>query len=144
MGGMGPTQHSLTTATPFISQRIIFKARALGSNLIDRRLSTSQLPILSNIRSTLPRNMIYFISLLSSHPLWASPPPLPSFARFCDTRISGCRLIWTINSCRGECFKSLRKNKIPHNVNSCDKCSCTAGGNGYRNHMFKGTGTGTV
>ena len=96
MGGMGPMQHSLTTATPFISQRIIFKARALGSNLI------------------------------------------------CDTRISGCRLIWTINACRGKCFKSLRKNKIPHNVNSCDKCSCTAGGNGYRNHMFKGTGTGTV
>ena len=47
-----------------------------------------------------------------------------------------CRLIWTINSCRGECFKSLRKNERPHNVNSCDKCSCTAGGNGYCNHMF--------
>ena len=30
--------------------------------------------------------MIYFISLLFSHPLWAPPPP--SFARFCDTRIS--------------------------------------------------------
>ena len=30
-------------------------------------------------------------------------------------------------------FKSLRK---PHNVNSCDECSCTAGGNGYCNHMF--------
>ena len=44
-----------------------------------------------------------------------------------------CRLIWTINSCRGECFKSLRK---PHNVYSCDECSCTAGGNGYCNHMF--------
>ena len=47
-----------------------------------------------------------------------------------------CRLIWTINSCRGECFKSLRKNERPHNVNSCDKCSCTAGGNGYCNHRF--------
>ena len=46
------------------------------------------------------------------------------------------RLIWTINSCKGECFKSLRKNERPHNVNSCDKSSCTAGGNGYRNHMF--------
>ena len=42
-----------------------------------------------------------------------------------------CRLIWTINSCRGECFKSLRKNERPHNVNSCDKCSCTAGGKSY-------------
>ena len=40
------------------------------------------------------------------------------------------------NSCRGECFKSLRKNERPHNVNSCDKCSCTAGGNGYCNHKF--------
>ena len=47
-----------------------------------------------------------------------------------------CRLIWTINSCRGECFKSLRKNERPHNVNSCNKCSCTAGENGYCNHMF--------
>ena len=37
-------QHSLTTATPFKSQKILFKARALGSNLIHRRLSTSQLP----------------------------------------------------------------------------------------------------
>ena len=45
-GGMGPMQHSLTTATPFKSQKILFKARALGSNLIHRRLSTSQLPIL--------------------------------------------------------------------------------------------------
>ena len=25
---------------------------------------------------------------------------------------------------------------MPHNVNSCDKCYCTAGGNGYCNHMF--------
>ena len=47
-----------------------------------------------------------------------------------------CRLIWAINSCRGECFKSLRKNERLQNVNSCDKCSCTAGGNGYCNHMF--------
>ena len=41
-----------------------------------------------------------------------------------------CRIIWTINSCRGEYFKLLRKNERPHNVNSFDKCSCTAGGNG--------------
>ena len=45
-GWMGPLQHSLTTATPFKSQKILFKARALGSNLINRTLSTSQLPIL--------------------------------------------------------------------------------------------------
>ena len=32
----GPMQQSLTTATPFKSQKIIFKARALGSNLIHR------------------------------------------------------------------------------------------------------------
>ena len=44
--GMGPMQHSLTTATPFKSQKILLKARALGSNLIYRRLSTAQLPIL--------------------------------------------------------------------------------------------------
>ena len=25
---------------------------------------------------------------------------------------------------------------LSHNVNSCDKCYCTAGGNGYCNHMF--------
>ena len=54
-----------------------------------------------------------------------------------DCHDNYCRLIWTINSCRGECFKSLRKNERPHNVNSCDKCSCTAGGNGYCNHIFK-------
>ena len=30
--GMGPMQHWLTTATPFKSQQILFKARALGSN----------------------------------------------------------------------------------------------------------------
>ena len=47
-----------------------------------------------------------------------------------------CRLIWTKNSCRGEDVKSLRKNERSHNVNSCDKCSCTAGGNGYCNHKF--------
>ena len=30
----------------------------------------------------------------------------------------------------------MTKNERPHNVNSCDKCSCKAGGNGYCNHMF--------
>ena len=41
-----------------------------------------------------------------------------------------------MKSCRGECFKPLRKNERPHNVNSRDKCYCTAGGNGYCNHML--------
>ena len=77
-------QHSLTTATPCKSQKILFKARALGSNLIHRRLSTSQRPILD---APSPVTSVCFISLVSSHSLWASPPP-PSFARFCDTRIS--------------------------------------------------------
>ena len=62
--GMGPVQHRLKTATPFKSQKILFKARALGSN----------------IRPALPSYMIYFISLLSSHPSWAPPPP-PSTLR---------------------------------------------------------------
>ena len=47
-GGVGHMQHSLTTATPFKSQKILLKARALGSNLIHRRLSTAQLPILDS------------------------------------------------------------------------------------------------
>ena len=69
-GGMGPMQHSLTTATPFKSQKILFKARALGSNLIDRTLSTSQLPILHP-----PSPVTWFtsLSLQSYHPLWALP-----------------------------------------------------------------------
>ena len=70
--GMGPMQHWLTTATPFKSQKILFKARALGSNLIHRRLKYISA---SNIRPALPSYMIYFISLPSSHPLWASTTP---------------------------------------------------------------------
>ena len=62
---MGTMQHWLTTGTPFKSQKILFKARTLGSNL--KYISAS------NIRPALPSYMIYFISLLSSHPLWASP-----------------------------------------------------------------------
>ena len=38
-GGMGPMQHSLAAATPLKSQKILFKARALGWNLIHRRLN---------------------------------------------------------------------------------------------------------
>ena len=80
--GMGPMQHWLTTATPFKSQKILFKARALGSNLIHRRLSTSQLPILDP-----PSPVTWFTSFLSCPPTTYGLPP-PSFARFCDTRIS--------------------------------------------------------
>ena len=75
-------QHSLTTATPFKSQKILFKARAPGSNLIHRRLRTSQLPILD---PTSP--VTWFTSFLSCPPTPSWAPPL-SFARFCDTRIS--------------------------------------------------------
>ena len=82
--GMGPMQHWLTTATPFKSQKIL-KARALGSSF-KKYISAS------NIKPALPSYVIYFISLLSSHPLWASPPP-PNFARFCYTRISSLTII---------------------------------------------------
>ena len=44
-----------------------------------------------------------------------------------DCHYDYCRFTWAINSCRGEWFKSLRKDERPHNVNSCDKCSCTSG-----------------
>ena len=69
-GGMRPLQHSLTTAPPFKSQKILFKARAPGSNLIHRRLSTSQLPILD-----LHSPVTWFTSLLSRPP---TPYALPS------------------------------------------------------------------
>ena len=76
-------QHSLTTAAPCKSQKILFKARALGSNLIHRRLSTSQRPILDA-----PSPVTWFASFLSCLPTsHGLPPPPPSFARFCDTRI---------------------------------------------------------
>ena len=78
---MGPMQHLLTTATPFTSQKILFKARALGSKLIHRRLSTSQLPILDP-----PSPVTWFTSFISCPPAPYGLPP--SFARFCDTRIS--------------------------------------------------------
>ena len=83
---MGPMQHSLTTATPLKSQKILFKARALGSNLIHRRLSTSQLPILDP-----PFPVTWFTSFLPCPPTHYGLPP-PSFARFCDTRISSFKI----------------------------------------------------
>ena len=76
-------QHSLTTATPFKSQKILFKARALGSNLIHRRLSTSQLPIL-----ILPSPITLSTSFPFRPPTPYGLPLAPSFPRFCDTRIS--------------------------------------------------------
>ena len=87
-GGMGPMQHSLTTATPFKSQEILFKARELGSNLIHRKLSTSQLPILDP-----PSPVTWFTSFFSRPPTPYGLPTPPSFARFCDTRISSS-LFW--------------------------------------------------
>ena len=71
--GIGPMQHWLTTATPFKSQKILFKARALGSNLIHRRLSTSQLPILDP-----PSPVTWFTSFLSCPPTTYGLPPRAS------------------------------------------------------------------
>ena len=76
-GGMGTMQHSLTTATPFKSQKILFKARALGSSLIHRRLSTSQLPIL-----ILTSPITWSTSFLSCPPTPYGLPLAPSFGRF--------------------------------------------------------------
>ena len=64
---MGPLQHSLTTAPPFKCQKILFKARAPGWNLIHRRLSRSQLPILDP-----PSPVTWFTSPFPRPP----PPPL--------------------------------------------------------------------
>ena len=83
-GGMGPMQHSLTTAIPFKSQKTLFKARALGSNLIHRRLRTYQLPILD------PPSPVTWFALFVSCPStsYGLPPPHTNFAMFCNTRIS--------------------------------------------------------
>ena len=84
-GGMGPMQHSLTTAIPFQSQKTLFKARALGSNLIHRRLRTYQLPILD------PPSPVTWFALFVSCPSTSyglPPPPHTNFAMFCNTRIS--------------------------------------------------------
>ena len=76
-------QHSLTTATPCKSQKILFKARALGSNLI--HMQEIEYISASNIRP--PSPVTWFASFLSCPPTPYGLPP-PSFARFCDTRIS--------------------------------------------------------
>ena len=79
-GGMGPMQHSLTTAIPFQSQKTLFKARALGSNLIHRRLRTYQLPILD------PPSPVTWFALFVSCPStsYGLPPPPPPRASRCS------------------------------------------------------------
>ena len=102
-------QHSLTTATPFKSQKILFKARALGSNLIHRRLSTSQLPILDP-----PSPVTWFTSFLLPPPTPSGIPP--SFARFCDTRISSSIIVILFSLSVTCCFHvfgyAVRSDKV--------------------------------
>ena len=61
-------QHSLTTATPFKSQKILFKARALGSNVHPPQL----------------HDLLHFSPVLP--PVMGYPPPP-------DTRISSICLL---------------------------------------------------
>ena len=72
--GIGPVQHSLTTETPFKSPKMVFKAKALGSNLIHRRLSTSQLPILDPPSPVHAVHDLLHVSPVLP-PLMGSPPP---------------------------------------------------------------------
>ena len=104
--GMGPMQHWLTTATPFKSQKILFKARALGSNLIHRRLSTSQLPILDP-----PSPVTWFTSFLSCPPT-PYGLPLPSFARFCDIRISSIKIFPSFQLKVTDCITTHQQNSV--------------------------------
>ena len=103
---MGPMQHWLTTATPFKSQKILFKARALGSNLIHRRLSTSQLPILDP-----PSPVTWFTSFLSCPPT-PYGLPLPSFARFCDIRISSTKIFPSFQLKVTDCITTHQQNSV--------------------------------
>ena len=66
--GMGPMQLWLTTVTPFKSQKILLKPEH-WVQIFKKHISAS------NIRPALPSYMIYFISLPSSHPSWASTTP---------------------------------------------------------------------
>ena len=79
-------QHSLTTATPFKSQKILFKPRALGSNLIHRRLSTSQLPILDPPPPQL-HDLLCFSPLL---------PPIMGSPRASRGSAMHVFLVWTL------------------------------------------------
>ena len=63
---MGTMQHWLTTATPLNLRRSFLKPEHWVQ--IFRKYVSA-----SNIRPALPSYMICFISLLSSHSLWASP-----------------------------------------------------------------------
>ena len=64
-------QHSLTTATPFKSQKILLKPEY--STRFKFNPQEIKYILAPNIRSTLPSYMIYFISLQSSHPFMGSP-----------------------------------------------------------------------
>ena len=94
---------------PFKSQKILFKARALGSNLIHRRLSTSQLPILDP-----PSPVTWFTSFLLPPPTPSGIPP--SFARFCDTRISSSIIVILFSLSVTCCFHvfgyAVRSDKV--------------------------------
>ena len=90
---------SLTTTTPFKSQKILFNKRALGFKFTPTKKAISyisHLPILEPVlKPALPSYPIYSNSLpLPSLTFYGPPPPPPpSFARFCDTRISSQRLL---------------------------------------------------
>ena len=114
---------------------LLSKYRKLSARLLVRDVATKE--SWSRDASILPKHStyIYIVEQATKN----SKNTLEKGYKFLfenDCHDDYCRLIWTINSCRGECFKSLRKNERPHNVNSCDKCYCTAGGNGYCNQMF--------
>ena len=65
---MGPMQQWLTTATHLNLRRSFLKPEHWVP-IFKKYISAS------NIRPAHPSYMIYYISLLSFHPLWASPPP---------------------------------------------------------------------
>ena len=80
--GMGPMQHWLTTATPFKSQKILFKARALGSNL--KYISASNIrPVLHSCMT-----LLHFSPVLPPlmgflpHPPTPHPPELREVLRY--------------------------------------------------------------
>ena len=84
----GPTQHSLTTATPIKSQKICFKRKSTGWKRTPnkRRVSTPHLPILKPVSHT--HNLLHSSPALPSLSFHASLLQPPSITRFCDARIS--------------------------------------------------------
>ena len=82
---------SLTTATTFKSQKILFKARALGSNLLQPKgdyvhLTSQYYSASIETRPPQLHSLLCFSAVLS--PLTFYGPPPPSYERFCDIRIS--------------------------------------------------------